>query len=170
MRDWFDLHDPFDADEVHLKSLSWFINCDMVELVGQKIQTQLNNVSMEKATVRRKDRVRTLEDLKPATKIGDNRVYIKPTILFSRLTAIVNQHDDVFESFYYELTPKPTLLFKDGLMRKSTKANLRNYLLKSEVSFIPEEFDVVVIDGGRILHKVYWPPNSTYATVINEYV
>ena len=50
-------------------------------------------------------------------------VHIDPNILFTRLTAIVQNEDDIAAQFYYELTPEPTTLFKDGLMRKSSKSD-----------------------------------------------
>ena len=51
------------------------------------------------------------------------------TILFSRLVAIAQKEDDVEQQFAFELTPEPTELFKDGMMRKPQKATLRKHLL-----------------------------------------
>ena len=72
--------------------------------------------SMEDASIKRKERVQTFEDLLPKTKIGNNTVTINPTILFSRLTALANFQSNVSENFCYELTPEPTSLFKQGMM------------------------------------------------------
>ena len=71
----------------------------------------------------------------------------------------VNFRDDV-EKFSFELTPEPTSLFKQGMMRKLTKANLRNHLIESENC---------IIDGGMLLHKVYWP-KSTFSDVLDQYI
>ena len=51
-------------------------------------------------------------------KIGEKTINIDPLILFTRLTAIVHRERDPIEQFSYELTPEPSSLFKDGLMRK----------------------------------------------------
>jgi hypothetical protein len=42
-----------------------------------------------------------------------------PTILFTRLVAMAQKEDDIEQQFAFELTPEPTALFKDGMMRKS---------------------------------------------------
>ena len=130
LKDCFDVHDPFDEDEPRLKSLSsgligdGAINCDEAEEIGRKIQETLNGVKMEKASIKRKDKVQNFEDLMPATKIDDKVVHIDATILFSRLTALANLKKNIVDNFSYELTPEPTSLFKHGLIRKPNKATL----------------------------------------------
>lgn len=59
--------------------------------------------------------------------------------------------------FEYELTPVPTLLFKDGLMRKPNKAILGRTLMK-ESSILKEKVDCTtyVLDGGALLHRVFF--------------
>ena len=175
IKEWFDLHNPFGEDGQHLKSLSTGliaddrVNCDEAENVGRNIQNQLDNRSMEDASIKRKERVQTFEDLLPKTKIGNNTVTINPTILFSRLTALANFQSNVSENFCYELTPEPTSLFKQGMMRKSTKAVLRNHLLGTKNATVPTTNDVCVVDGGALLHKVHWP-KSTYSEVLEQYI
>ena len=71
----------------------------------------------------------------------------------------VNFRDDV-EKLSFELTPELTSLFKQGMMRKLTKANLRNHLIESENC---------IIDGRMLLHKVYWP-KSTFSEVLDQYI
>ncbi len=48
--------------------------------------------------------------------------------LFSRLIAIVQREEDMTPYFRYELTPIPTSLFKDGVMRKTQKSQLAKLL------------------------------------------
>ena len=59
-------------------------------------------------------------------------VHIDPNILFTRLTAIVQNEDDIAAQFYYQLTPEPTTLFKDGLIRKTSKSDMRNKFLTKD--------------------------------------
>eukprot|EP00795_Rhopilema_esculentum_P016688 gene16688-8134_t len=87
--------------------------------------------------------------------MGNNTVTINPTILFSRLSALANFQSNITENFCYELTLEPTSLFKQGMMRKSTKAVLRNHLLGTENATIPTTNDVCVVDGDALLHKVH---------------
>ena len=98
-----------------------------------------------------------------------NRLYTL-TILFSRVTAILSSDDDVAQYFEYELTPEPTPLFKDSMMRKRTMSVLRNALLNQVASTTYIDYQACVIDGGALLHKVWWPPKSTYGEVFNQYV
>ena len=70
----------------------------------------------------------------------------------------------------FELTPEPTSLFEDGMLRKPDKSVLQSALLsKTHVSSVVAS-NMYVIDGGALLHRVMWPPRATYGDVIQEYV
>ena len=178
LQSWLKIHSPFDKNETALKSLStglivgdgMNVNCDEADKVGQSIQEKLDAICVEDASIKQNDRVITLDTLRPGIKIDAKTVHIDPTILFTRLTAIAQTEEEVCQQFYYELTPEPTALFKDGFMRKSSKAVLRNHLLDM---IIPEEMvdaTTCVIDGGALLHKVKWLPKSTYGDIIDLYL
>ena len=145
MKEWFDLHIPFNQHEPNLKSLSNGLiagskkNCDDAESVGETIQSKLDNMIMEDITIKRKDKVKTFESLLPTTKIGDSNNHINPLILFTRLTALMNSEDNIGVNFRYELTPEPAALFKDGMMRKPSKSVLRNHLLSTAESMTPQD-------------------------------
>ena len=64
---------------------------------------------MEEASIKRKDKVRNFDDLMPTTNIDDKDVHINPTILFSRLIALVNFKEDVVNNFSYGVLPNPHL-------------------------------------------------------------
>ena len=87
--------------------------------------------------------------------------------LFSRLIAIARDAERLEEVFRYDLTPEPTSLFKDGMMRKPTKSTLRSSLLNSVPSKIGVNAEACVIDGGALLHKVAWRSNGT---IVKEYL
>ena len=59
-------------------------------------------------------------------------------------------------------------LFKDGCIRKPDKSALRSCILVNKQPAIPLTSNVV--DGGALLHQVYWPPNTTYDLLILQYV
>ena len=54
-------------------------------------------------------------------------------------------------------------------MRKPLKSNLRNYILEMEKPINFSVKDVCVIDGGMLLHKVYWP-KTIFKDVLDEYI
>eukprot|EP00795_Rhopilema_esculentum_P009857 gene9857-18442_t len=80
-----------------------------------------------------------------------------PVMDQNRLTDLANFQMTLTENFCYELTLEPMSLFKQGMMRKSAKAVLRNHLLATENAIIPTTNDVCVFDGDALLHKVHWP-------------
>ena len=135
----------------------------MVELA---IQRSLYGMCKEDVTIKRNSKVSTFQDLQPTTTIGEKKVFINPTILFSRLTALTNFRDDLEEKFLFELTPEPKSLFKQGMMLKPPKANLQNHLIESENHLTVDVRDVCIIDGGMLLPKVYWP-KSTFSDVLD---
>ena len=166
--DWFDAHEPFNANVPALRSLSSGltateddnVNCDNVEEVGRKIQKKLDNVCMEDATIKRSDQVKTLISLQPGIKMDDKTVHIDPLILFARLTALLQRDDESTDKFRYELTPEPTSLFKDGMMRKANKSVLRNFFLDKNKPADDVQADTCIIDGGALLHKLNGKPRE----------
>ena len=89
-------------------------------------------------------------------------------MLFTRLSALAGREDNVEKYFEFELTSYPMSLFKDGVMRKPEKASLRNLLLTKET--VSKCCTKKVIDGGALLHRVYWPGNVTYRVLLAHYV
>lgn len=177
LAEWFEGHDPFDAKLTDLRSLSSGltaseedrINCDDAENVGQAIHIKLDGVCFENAKLKRSDQIQTLSRLQDGTKLNNLFTVIDPLVLFSRLTALVQRQEDIPSQFFYELTPEPTSLLKDGLMRKPTKSTLRNHLLKN----VPSTTNIAkscVVDGGALLHKVQWLPKCTYNELADHYV
>ena len=175
---WFNEHDQFNQDQ-SLKSLSKSlvanesdkINCDTTELVGYNIQQSLDNNTMNTAKIKRGEKGRTLQDLQPSVKLKNQTyVVISPLTLFSRLIAIARDAERLEQVFQYEVTPEPTSLFKDGMMRKPTKSTLRNSLLYSVPSKTGVNAEACAIDRGALLHKVAWPSSSTYGTIVKEYL
>ena len=97
VKDWFDLHEPFGKSKPCLKSLSSGsvgneLNCDDAEIVGSAIQHSLDGMCMEDVTIKRNSKVKIFQDLLPTT-IGEKKVFINSTILFSHLTALTNFRD-----------------------------------------------------------------------------
>lgn len=130
----------------------------------------MNGVCVEDATMKRKDQVRTLESLRPGVRIEGKTVHIDPCILFTRLTTILGSGEDAIQYFDYEMTPEPTAIFKDGMLRKPTKSTLRNLLLDKVNPCSDVSFHTYVVDGGALLHKVHWPANSTFMDIVSNYI
>ena len=76
-----------------------------------KIQSTLDNVSMGDAKIKRKDQVKTLDNLCPGVKINDKTMHVDPMVLFTCLTALVQHKDDMIDCFQFELAPEPTSWF-----------------------------------------------------------
>ena len=130
----------------------------------------LDDVCFENAKLKRSDQIRTLSRLQDGViKLNNISTAIDPLVLFGRLPALVERQEDIRFQFFYELTPEPTSLFKDGLMRKPTKSTLHNHLLKD----VPSTTNVAkscVVDGGALLNKVQWLPKCTYNELADHYV
>ncbi|XP_065901877.1 uncharacterized protein [Dysidea avara] len=130
IQECFDQHEPFDLNEVKLRSLSSGltttagdgINPDKAEEVGLNIHVQLDGLNVAEASIKRTGHIKALADLKPAVQVDQQKLSINPTILFSRLIAIVQREEDMRPYFDFELTAFRTLLFKDNFMRKAVKA------------------------------------------------
>ena len=98
------------------------------ERIGAKIQTKLDNVSIPDATIKRSEQIRSLEHLCPGILVEKQKIHINPTLLFTRLIALVQREKQMRPYFDYGLTAIPTSLFKDSVMRKPAKAQLAKLL------------------------------------------
>ena len=103
VQNWFEKHDPFDQSEPNLKSLSSGviastesgINCvKKIEKVGEEIQKSLDRKVVQDASVKRKDMVKTLENLKSGVMIEKETIHIDPMVLFARLMLILQREAD----------------------------------------------------------------------------
>ena len=139
-------------------------------MVGAKIQKSLDNVTILEASLRRDEQVQALDSLYPGFKVDKQRVHINPTLLFSRLIAILQREDNMAPYFDYELTTVPTSLFKDNRMRKPVKAQLAKALTNSVQPSERSMQAMHVLDGGALLHRVEWAKKATYKDVAKQYV
>ena len=146
------------------------VNCDQTEQIGTKIHSQLDNVSIIDASIKRNDQVRSLEYLQPGIQVEKKKININPTLLFSRLIAVVQREEDMAPFFKYELTTIPTSLFKDNYLQKTDKAQLskglKNLVEPSAISSRAR----YVLDGGALIHKVKWIKKGTYLDIVKQYV
>ena len=71
--------------------------------MGLAIRRTLEEMCIEDVAIKRNSKVKTFQNLLPTTTIGEKKVFISPTILFSRLTALTNFRDDVEENFPFGL-------------------------------------------------------------------
>ena len=120
---WFHNHNPFTTSEKLVCLDSGFIdenntvNYDKAKLIGARIQKALNNQTF--ASFKRKDQITNFQSLYSSITIDKERVAIDPLTLFLQLVVLVDRKPEVEieNCFYYKLTPYPTALFKDGVMR-----------------------------------------------------
>ena len=177
---WFGDHKPFDLATPKIRSLTTGltarndddINCDRAEEVGVEIQKILDNCCFTAASIKRKDHIRTLQNLQSGIMVGKKTVHIDPGILFMMCTAISHREgEDSVPSFRYEITAIPTAVFKDSFTRKPSKADLANELQRelSNVAGLTPQSDVYVVDGGWLLHRIRWKENNSYRDVFDQY-
>ena len=122
------------------------------------------------ASIKKSEQVKSLYHLYLGIQVDKEKVQINPTLLFSRLIAIVQREEDINLYFNYELTTIPTSLFKDYAMRKTAKAQLAKALL-SNVQ--PSERNTQlhhVLDGGALIHRVKWQKGATYREIAKSYL
>ena len=131
---------------------------------------QLDGLNMAEASIKRRNHVKPLADLKPGLQVDQQKLNINPNILFSILIAIVQREEDMTAYFDHELTAFPTSLFKDNFMRKSVKAQLAKTLTNSVDSSEHNRQALYVLDGEALLHRVKWGKKMLYQEVSKQYV
>ena len=104
--------------------------------------------------------------------IDKQEVSINPMTLFLRMAfAIERRPEFEMESFFeYELTPYPTSLFKNGMMRPAmNKSLLKSHFLKNAT--VNNNSDgIVVADGGSLLWSVKWSSGEPFHNIAHKYI
>ena len=143
--DWFRSHDPFDGNVPQLRSLTSGlassegdgINCDETEKVGSEIQRSLDSVSVRNETIKRRQMLHTLNELKPGVKVPGWISYCtdRPFDPVLRCTALAQrENEDITLTtayFAHEMMAVPTSLFRDFFVRKVDKSELGREIKKN---------------------------------------
>ena len=89
--------------------------------------------------------------------------------MFLRLVAAVQREENLESYFEYELATEPTSLFKNGMLRKAVKSELKNIIIKDTypIQNIPKDTNFV-IDGGALLYQTKWKKNQTFKEIIER--
>ena len=88
------------------------INCDETEKVGSEMQQSLDSVSGRNATIKRRQMVRTLNELKPGSRWISNCTD-RPFNPVPRCTALAQQENENITAYFaHEMTAVPTSLFR----------------------------------------------------------
>jgi hypothetical protein len=134
---WFESLNPFDFIDSRLRTLwSGVADSDDGDKVDSAIEVEidirnkLKSASSTDVVMPKTYEITILSKLTKHISAGCKNLNIDVRVLFNRLLIIITRSTDLESYFSYELTPEPTSLFKDGLMRKADKAKLKNELPK----------------------------------------
>ena len=149
------------------------VNCDRTEEIGASIQCKLDGVSFANSSFKRKDKVTTLQCLYSSVTSDEEIVTIDPLTLFLRLVVAIDRRpeNEIEDYIYYELSPYPMSLFKSGIMRSASKAQLKALLLKGTLPYepLPDTFTSIG-DGGVFLWCCNWKKNELFGDIFKKYV
>lgn len=175
---WLADHSPFSVEESNsLVSVSTgvvadeCVNCHEANEIGIAAACQIEGKPFTQIKLSRASRVINISGPTNTIKVRGQDATINPTLLFMRITCVMNGSDDIDKYLCYELCQQPPSLFDKGMMRSPSKHVLGTHL-KSKATATPDvpEEATYVIDGGHLLHTVTWPKNGTYQQVCDTYV
>ena len=156
---FFEVHNPFVSEEPDLRNILTGlttktddqIDCDQTEEIRKIINEKLDGISFSNSSIKGKEQIKSLEELKVVVKLEKETSYVDPIVLFSRLLFMIEREQRMTEHFSYELTPVPTSLFEDGMMRKYATSVLMKAVTKTvprDASYVPPAY---ILDGGALL-------------------
>ena len=174
---WLEAHPPFVRHESDiLFSVATGIvadvsvNCGIALQIGQCSMKKMIGNACSEFTLHRKDKVKSLATMNNTIKLNREDTVINPSLLFNRITCILNTSTEMETFLQYELAPQPPSLFLDGQILKTEKSALGK-MMKSLIdcqNTIPDD-SIFVIDGGYLLHVGVWSKRSTYQAVCEAY-
>ena len=118
--------------------------------------------------LRRKDKVVTIGAISiyKTVQVRGQQVEVNPTLLFNRITCVLNNSSDMESFLTFKLAPQPPALFQDGVMRKAAKSSLdlllRSFTQQTKLS----ENSLYVLDGGHLyFNQLFGPSPLTMLTI-----
>ena len=148
------------------------VNVDKAKDVGIKILTSMNGCPVKDFSFKRKYQAITLQT-KSSIKIDGEQICVDPQLLFQRLVVAAKVAPDSKSLFRYELCSYPPALFDSNMMlREAQKAVLAEALWNELDNGMktPTGHEKIVIDGGSLIHRVFWPSGSfTYKDLCAVY-
>ena len=130
------------------------INCENAYSISSSAPNAIVGQVFTDIKLKRNDKVVTFNSHKNKIMVRGQIVDVNPTLLFHRITCVLNNGSEMEMYLSFELAPYPTALFKSGLMRKNEKAEITSILKQGNQSHasLPENA-LFVIDGGYLLRK-----------------
>ena len=122
--------------------------------IGKIINEELDGILFSNSSIKRKEQIKSLDELKVGVKLDKETIFVDPSVLFSILLLMIERELRMIEYFRYELTPVPTSLFEDGMMRKSVRSILMKVVTKNVPSDASYVSPVYILDGGALLRKI----------------
>lgn len=174
---WFRSHNPFKVG-VQLMALDSglvddnnSVTCDRAEEIGASIQAELDGKTFASCSFKRKKQIRPMQSLYTRVKIGHDTITIDPLILFLRLVVVIERkpENEIADYFFYELSPYPMSLFKDGVLRTAQKSKLKSYIL-DKVEMTKEPDSTKIIDGGALLWCCDWKKSEKFHEIFKKYI
>ena len=103
------------------------------------------------------------------TKLKLQKAEYNADLLLSRVLLLLGTNQIEFsEVFKYELAAVPPSLFYDsGDARYPNNKSVLMNKLKHEQSSRGFSFNAILIDGGGLLYKIYWPSNGTVGDLVD---
>ncbi|KAJ8671768.1 hypothetical protein QAD02_003027 [Eretmocerus hayati] len=170
-------HNPFDVNDTEsIVSISTAlrgderVNCHRVYEIGNSLLSGTFGKKYEDIKLQRKNRVVSLAAAQSSVTTDDGDVVrIDPTLLFQRLSMIIENKEDMREHLKLELAPYPKALFdQDGMCKTQKHKFIENFTPLSEKPDCSEM--KYVIDGGFLLHRVMWSQDELIDDVLKKYV
>ena len=136
------------------------VTCDRAEEIGASIQAELDGKAFAGCSFNNNKKISTNQNLYSHVKIDQDTVTIDSLTLFLRLVVVVKRkpENEIADYFYYELSPYPTSLFKDGVIQTWQKSNLKSYILDKTAN-TKEPDSTKIVDGAALLWCCDWKKN-----------
>ena len=119
----------------------------------------------------RKDRLTTINGARSTVKVRCVDAEVNPTIIFMRITCIINSTTEMEDYMGYELAKHPPPFFDNAVIRRTTKSAIGTLInRKVDVHARLPQHCKCLLDGGHLLHVVSSPTAATYKQLCEAYV
>ena len=178
MYEWLRDHSPFVYAQIDgLVNISTGIvanssaNSDEASEIGKSIADKLTGQIYGEVKLKRSERAISMSAANNEVHVLGKEVDVNSSLLFMRVTCIIEEHKEMAGHLCYEFARRPPALFDSGLMRKTAKSVLGK-LLKgvTDPETEPPRNAHYFVDGGCLLQTVVWPKTGDYGGVCDEYI
>lgn len=173
LSDYFENNEPFPTTPILIALDTGLIgdssiNCHQAYENGIELFKKVVGHRFSNLKLKRLSKVLPLSAMMSAIEVEGELITINPNLVFQRILLSNDKAEGLKDYISHELAPFPAAIF-DGVGFRKTEKSALYKLFKPVQNYVRLADSHKIIDGGYLLHKVFWRPTDTFQQIFEKY-